>query len=257
MYNPRFLIRFLCLALHFVLLAQEPKSYNAPKTSTPPKIDGNLEDRAWRAAAWTEDFLDIEGPTKPKPRFRTRAKILWDDQCLYIAAQLDEPHVWATLTEHDSVIFHDNDFEVFIDPDADTLNYYEFEINALNTGWDLLLDKPYRFGGKANNAWTIPGLKTAVHVDGTLNNASDIDKSWSVEIAIPWKVLAEYSKQPAPPRPGDIWRVNFSRVEWQTHIIDGKYAKIPNTKEDNWVWSPQGVVNMHIPELWGKVRFTR
>ena len=62
---------------------------------------------------------------------------------------MEEPHVWGTLTKHDSVIFHDNDFEVFIDPNGDTLEYYEFEINALNTGWDLFLDKPYRQGGRA------------------------------------------------------------------------------------------------------------
>ena len=245
----------LCLA--FLVRAQDVRSYDAHKARVPLKIDGKLDDSAWRAAPWTGDFIDIEGAKKPAPRLRTRAKLLWDHQYLYIGAQLDEPHVWATLTEHDSVIFHDNDFEVFIDPDADTLNYYEFEINALNTGWDLLLDKPYRLGGKANNAWSIPGLKTAVFIDGTLNNGADIDKGWSVEIAIPWKVLAEYSKQAAPPVPGDIWRLNFSRVEWQINIVEGKYQKVPNTKEDNWVWSPQGIVNMHIPERWGNVRFVQ
>ena len=69
-------------------------------------------------------------------------KMLWDDQYLYIAADLEEPHVWATLTAHDSVIFRDNDFEVFLNPTGDSVNYFEFEINALNTGWDLFLDKP-------------------------------------------------------------------------------------------------------------------
>ena len=86
--------------------------------------------------------------------------MLWDDAYFYIGAELEEPHVWATLTEHDSVIFHDNDFEVFIDPDGDNHEYYEFEINALGTYWDLLLPKPYRDGGKADNSWEIPGLKT-------------------------------------------------------------------------------------------------
>ena len=66
-----------------------------------------------------DDFQDIEGDKKPRPRFRTRAKMLWDDQFFYVAAELEEPHVWATLTKHDSVIFHDNDFEIFIDPDGD------------------------------------------------------------------------------------------------------------------------------------------
>lgn len=183
--------------------------------------------------------------------------MLWDDEYFYIGALLEEPHVWATLTNHDSVIFHDNDFEFFIDPNGDTLEYYEFEINALNTGWDLFLDKPYRHGGKARNSWEIPGLQTAVFVDGTINDPRDLDRSWSVEIAIPWKALAEYARTPSPPRPGDEWRVNFSRVEWQHQIDSGRYRKIPGTREDNWVWSPQGEINMHIPERWGRVRFVK
>ena len=169
---------------------------------------------------------------------------------------LEEPHVWGTLTKHDSVIFHDNDFEIFIDPDGDNHEYYEIEINALNTEWDLFLKKPYRDGGPALNEWEIPGLKTAVHVDGTLNNPADKDSSWSVEFAIPWKVLAEYAHRPAPPRDGDQWRVNFSRVEWRHDIVDGKYRKVPNTREDNWVWSPQGAIDMHRPERWGYVQFS-
>ena len=73
--------------------------------------------------------------------------MLWDDQYFYVGAELEEPDVWVTLTEHDSVIFRDNDFEVFIDPNSDNHEYYEFEINALGTFWDLLLPPPYKDGG--------------------------------------------------------------------------------------------------------------
>jgi hypothetical protein len=60
---------------------------------------------------------------------------------------------------------------------------------------------------------------------------------------------------PLPPRPGDVWRFNFSRVEWQHDIKDGRYVKRPDTPEDNWVWTPQHVVNMHVPHEWGFVEF--
>jgi hypothetical protein len=233
-----------------------PKGYLCYRATTPIIVDGKLDEAAWQSAPWTDDFVDIEGDAKPRPRFRTRAKMLWDDQYLYIGAELEEPHVWATLTEHDSVIFHDNDFEVFIDPNGDNHEYYEFEINALNTGWDLLLPFPYKDGGKAVNAWEIPGLKTAVHVDGTLNNPTDTDRGWTVELAFPWKVLEELARQPAPPRDGDQWRINFSRVEWKHEMVNGKYRKVAGAREDNWVWSPQGVINMHRPETWGYVQFS-
>jgi hypothetical protein len=187
---------------------------------------------------------------------RTRAKLLWDDDCLYIGAELEEPHVWATLTEHDSVIFQDPDFEVFIDPDGDNHSYYEIEINALNTEWDLRLVKPYRDGGPALNEWEIPGLRTAVHVDGTIYDPRDTDRGWSVTFAFPWLALAEHAGCRCPPALGDTWRVNFSRVEWDVTIEDGRYVKVPGRPEHNWVWSPQGVVDMHRPETWGYVQFT-
>jgi hypothetical protein len=233
-----------------------PQGYVCYRASAAPKIDGKLDDAAWQQAPWTEDFQDIEGAKKPRPRFRTRAKMLWDDQYLYVGAELEETDVWATLTQHDSIIFVDNDFEVFIDPNSDNHEYYEFEINAFNTGWDLLLPRPYKDGGRAVNCWEIPGLRSAIHVDGTLNDPRDRDKGWTVEIAFPWKVLGELAYKPAPPRDGDQWRVNFSRVEWQVRVDGGKYQKVPGKREDNWVWSPQGVVDMHRPETWAYVQFS-
>jgi hypothetical protein len=233
-----------------------PKGYVCYRASVPIRIDGRLDDDAWQAAPWTDHFVDIQGDARPRPRFGTRAKMLWDDTYFYVAALLEEPHVWGTLTTHDSVIFQDNDFEIFIDPDGDNHEYYELEINALNAEWDLFLKKPYRNGGPAINAWEVPGLKTAVHVEGTLNDPTDTDKSWSVEFAIPWKVLGEYAHRPVPPRDGDQWRVNFSRVEWLHEVVKGQYQKVPKTPEDNWVWSPQGVIDMHRPEHWGYVQFS-
>ncbi len=234
----------------------QPRTYVAPRTPEPPVIDGRLDEPAWRAAAWTEDFTDIEGPSRPAPKFRTRARMLWDSTNLYVGAEIEEPDVWATLTEHDSVIYHDNDFEVFIDPDGDAREYYEVEINALNTIFDLFLVRTYRAGGPALHGWDLHGLKSAVHVAGTLNDPSDLDRGWSLEMAMPWKSLAEAAHRPAPPHPGDTWRMNFSRVEWQPRIVAGRYEKVPNTREDNWVWSPQGVIDMHLPDRWGYVEFS-
>lgn len=234
-----------------VLLASAPREYICPRAEAPLRIDGRLNDAAWRRARWSEEFVDIEGAARPAPRFRSRFKMVWDDEYLYVGAELEEPDVWATLTEHDSVIFHDNDFEVFFDPGGKGVEYFEFEINALNTGWDLFLPKPYRLGGKADNGWEIPGLRTAVHVRGTLNHAGDRDRGWTVEMAFPWSAFRGRAHGNFLPRRGDMWRMNFSRVEWRHH--PGVRPK--SEKEDNWVWSPQGEVNMHIPEHWGFVRF--
>lgn len=256
---------------HFVILAlavesfasdwdrlktTQPKGYVCLRASSAIQIDGVMNEDAWQTAAWTDEFVDIEGDMKRKPRFRTRAKMLWDDDFFYIAAELEEPHVNGTMSQRDSVIFRDNDFEVFIDPNGDNHEYYELEMNALNTVWDLFLKIPYKDGGQALNTWDIVGLKTAVSVNGTLNDPKDTDQGWTVELALPWKALAEYAHRPAPPRDGDQWRVNFSRVEWEYRVVNGQYRKVPNKSEANWVWSPQGMIDMHRPEKWGYVQFS-
>lgn len=240
----------------------DPERYVCYRASGTPEIDGRLEPEIWDAAPWTGQFVDIRGGDHPAPRLATQAALLWDDQHLYIAARLEEPHLWATFEERDSVIYHDHDFELFIDPDGDTHNYYELEINALGTEWDLLLTRPYRDGGPADHEWDIDGLRSAVHLDGTLNDPSDIDRGWSIEIAIPWQALVEYAQTPSPPESGDRWRMNFSRVQWTLDIVDGTYVKRVDAEngeqlpEDNWVWSPQGLVAMHYPEMWGVVQFS-
>ena len=85
------------------------KSYEAKFAANAPVLDGKLDDAAWAAAPWTDDFVDIQGPKLPAPRYRTRAKMLWDEQCLYIGAELTEPHVWSTLKKHDEIVFHIQD----------------------------------------------------------------------------------------------------------------------------------------------------
>jgi len=167
-----------------------------------------------------------------------------------------EPRIWATLTEKKTVIFHDNDFEVFIDPDGDTRNYYEFEINALGTLWELMLPKPYHEGGSPVSPWNLAGLKTAVKIDGHLNDPSQRSKAWSVEAAFPFAGLAKLWNN-THPSVGDSWRVNFSRVEWDLDVVEGRFTKIEGRPEHNWVWSPQGMIDMHRPEHWGYVEFVK
>lgn len=240
----------------------DPKSYIAYRATAPVYPDGKIDEKDWDAVPWTDYFVDIEGSLKPEPRFKTRAKMLWDDMNLYIAAELMEPHIWATLRQRDTIIFFDNDFEVFIDPDGDTHSYYELEVNAYGTPWDLLLQQPYRDGGKAVFGWDISGLKVGIHINGTINNPEDVDESWTVELVLPLSVLRECNKDRKLPVAGDLWRINFSRVQWRTIIENGIYKKEidPETnkryREDNWVWSPQGRIDMHMPEMWGFLQFS-
>ena len=242
-------------------LFTEPENYIAQYTANAPLIDGNLTETSWERASWSGNFKDIEGAKQPLPALRTRMKMLWNDTCLFIAAELQEPNIWANLRNHDEIVFHDNDFEIFIDPDNDTHQYYEIEVNALNTIFDLFMPKPYRNQSGAMINWDLAKLRSGISIKGTLNNPADNDSSWTVEMAIPFQSLS-MANAIRSPREGEIWRINFSRVEWDTEIQEGKYVKKKdesgrNKPEHNWVWSPQGVINMHFPERWGYLQFTR
>ncbi|OOQ57617.1 carbohydrate-binding family 9-like protein [Mucilaginibacter pedocola] len=238
-----------------------PKNYVATFATKEPKIDGDLNDAVWQKAAWTDEFVDIEGDLKPKPHMSTKLKMLWNDSCLFVAVQMQEPHLWANLTKHDDVIYNDNDFEIFVAPNNDTRNYFEIEVNQRNKIFDLFLPKPYRDGGDALIAWDAAGMKSAVKLQGTLNKSGDTDKGWTVEFKIPFKAITMGFGRGIPTE-GSQWRINFSRVEWDTDIKDGKYVKQTdsngkNLPERNWVWSPQGIISMHMPERWGYLQFTR
>jgi len=287
---------FLLLALLLSSSSGGPQTlpavpvYEAKRALRAPVIDGELGEEEWWGAQWTEEFMDIRGPEWPPPAYRTRVKILWDEDYLYLGAELEEPHLWGTLSRRDAVVYQDDDLEVFLDPDGNGRDYYEVEINVLGTVFDLYLDRPYREGGRADIQWDLQGLLTGISLQGTLNDPSDRDQGWTVEMGVPWAHLTPPPKAPAgvdgapqptrrgqstapgptaplPPQPGVEWRVNFSRVDWPLVILrspttgDGVYRKDARTEaglphpEANWVWSPQGVIDMHIPGRWGVVRF--
>ena len=207
--------------------------YTAYKISDAPAIDGKLDEATWENATRSNRFTDLISGAATY--LDTRAAVLWDDTNLYIGYWIGEPDVTAKLTQRDSPIYRDNDAELFIaGPDG----YYEFEINSFGTIYEVLFfwldayekngyNKLPEFsrdtkGAKLFNGvgykhprggrigfweWDMPGLRSAVHVDGTINNHQDGDKGWTVEIAIPWaslKILAEGQHRALPPSEGYI-----------------------------------------------------
>lgn len=221
-----------------------PRFYVCQRAAEPIKIDGKLTEKSWELAERTQPFVDISGEDFPTPKYETYAKMLWDDDYLYVGAVLQEDDIKANITQRDDIIYHDNDFEVFIDPDGDGMNYFEIENNAYGVVFDLMLDKAYRSGGNFMIQYDCPGLILKTSLQGTINKSSDTDKSWTVEMAIPHKALTVNFNNPL--KAGNVWRLNFSRVEW---LKEGG-------PEENWVWSPTGKVDMHMPDRWGFVAFS-
>ncbi len=241
------------------------KAYYSQKKLT--FLDGDLNKSFWDQGEWLTEFHDIEGDELPRPWKKTKVKVLWDQDALYIGAMLEDDTIWATVRNRDEVIFVDNDFEVFLAPQDSTRLYYEIELNALNTVWDLLMERPQRDLVRRIISWDVHGLESAVKIYGELNNPFADNRYWSVEIKLPWFSLRECPKDSCwpthfTPFPGEIWRMDFSRVEYDVDIVDGKYQKKTDTDgrplpEHNWLWAPTGVIDAHMPEMWGYLIFTK
>ncbi len=235
------------------------KKYKARMAKRPIKVDGKLKEHDWKQAVLISDFEDIEGASKPKPAFSTTVKMMWDSQYLYIGAVLEEPHLWGTLKKHDDIIYRDHDFEVFIDPMGDGEQYFEIEINVLGTIMDLFMNKPYKKGGTFDMEWNTTGIQSKIIANGTINDNTDIDSGWTVEMAIPFTAISR-TQRAATPSFNKPWRINFSRVQWTLEPDGISYRKKLNQNnkpisEHNWVWNPTGVIDMHVPVKWGYLYF--
>jgi len=212
---PNVRLAVLSDVMRFLLQSANPPPSRAlcPRTNEPPTIDGRLDEPIWRALPPVGEFTCF-GTKRGAPSRRTQAKWCWDEHNLYIAFTCDDPDVWSTLSRRDGHLWEGEVVEAYIDPDGDGRNYKEFEVNPLNAVIDLNIEReengrvadPDKFA-----RWNAAGWSTAVRVNGTLNDRTDRDKGWAVEMAIPLKNFATAKR--LPPRVGDIWRVQLLRIE--------------------------------------------
>ena len=241
----------------------KPPTYVCYKLQSPITVDGIISEEEWGAVPLVGNFRDIN-EDGPSPWLRTEARIGHTDEGIYFAAKMEEPHLWATFTEHDAPLYQENAFEFFIDPSNTTHNYLEYEVNVLGTEWDLFLSKPYRDAPMlVLSNWEFMGMKSKVFVDGTPNDPSDRDRFWSVEIFVPWRAIYQVAEtKKRKPAEGDQMRINMQRVEWALDVIEGKYVKAvaegdSRPRPNYWLWASQGKTGTsHAPEYWGYVQFT-
>lgn len=228
-------------------LLTPPPIYQCLHTNEEIQIDGRLNEADWLRASHTREFIDIQGIHRVPPLYSTSAQLLWDEDYLYIGARLTEPNIVARLQQRDTIIWKENDFEVFLDPSGGGTHYYEFEVNARGTMMDLIMTRPYRSEGDFLMPWDCKGLRHAIHLEGSLNHSTDTDTAWTVEMAIPIRSLRRNFDYLRGGTQGEVWRLNFSRVQWLK----------PLGPEENWVWAPTGKIDIHMPERWGYLHFSK
>ncbi len=213
------------------------KVATAYRAETPIKIDGKLDESAWKNAGGSGIFVDLTGDHKPTPA--TEAKFLWDDKNLYIAFFCHDTDIWTNYSKRDDPLYKEETTEVMIDADGSGSTYYEIQVNAVNAVYDAYFparrkDMDISWDGK---------VRSAVSMDGTVNKREDRDKHWIVEMAIPLASIADAPN--TPPKEGDQWRLNLYRME--------RPAKRGVTAS---MWSPVFVGDFHTLDRFGTLIFS-
>lgn len=233
------LISFLGLLLSCKSVKPLSTIDTIPITNNEFLIDGILNEKAWDRAFTINDFKSFKSKYSTDIP-ETIVKLLQTNNGLLFSAQVFTKEINAFEKERDGAVYKDNCFELFFDPDADGLNYYELEINALGTIWDLILKTSNNPLNHPSNIteWNLPLENIAVALHGTLNDTTDIDMCWIVEAFLPWDLFVE-----GKPNKGSIWKANFMRIDYVND--DPKIS----------VWKPTSGKNIHVPLEWGSLKF--
>lgn len=233
-------ISVMCLLLGPALWAQPAvPRYEVHRASTRITIDGKPDEKAWAAAAPVELIFPWEAQTGAKQK--TIARLLWDDDFLYVAYECADTDIVVQYTERDDPTYKDDTVEIFLNPKpAQTGIYFGLEMNARAVLYDYLMyDSRYVF-----KRFNMQGVQLASFIRGTVNARGDEDTGWSLEVAIPWVNFEEMAKRPEA---GTAWTMNLAR--W-----DGVE---PNRRMSLWSDPLQPRANPHVPARFGQLIFMK
>ncbi|MEA2062070.1 MAG: carbohydrate-binding family 9-like protein [Gemmatimonadota bacterium] len=222
--------------------------YRVNRIEKPIAVDGRLDDPAWEKAGVIELVDTVTGAA---PRYRTEARILYDERRLYVGFHCEDPEIWGTMTGHDDPIYNEEVVEIFLDPTGNLCAYYELEVSPLNTGFDAIIlnnavicgsqGRGDRFQGFTH--WDPPGFEHEVFIQGELNaRGKRKSQYWQCVMALDFDDL--FLGGNVPPRPGDEWRANLFRID-----IEGERA-------EETALSPTGLADFHVPGRFARLIFS-
>lgn len=224
-----------------VFASEEPYTYSAGLVSTPPVIDGIADDEAWISAQQTSRFVYHQDNSSAN--VGTWAKVAYDSDNLYILYEAMDSDLVSTFTGHDQPTYEQDDtVEVFLDPDGDGKNYYEIGA-SLSASYDevIISIDPW----VDDDPWNVQGYEYAVTYSGTINDDSDKDLMYTVEMKIPLSSLNYTGNKEFENK---LWRFNLFRAEYST----SSETWVPN----GWLsWSPVGSFGFHQPERFAYLEF--
>jgi hypothetical protein len=232
----------------------EPQVIKAVYTAKPIKLDGTLNNPAWKKApayklALAGKVYDklpeaMKKSVGTKLREAGEYKLLWDNNYLYVGVNFTDSDLHAYGKEDEMHHYTQGDVaEVFIKPENDS---YYWELYATPAGKKTAFFIP---GRGALMSVILPlepiKIKVAAKTQGTLNNWKDKDKGWTAVMAIPRKGLEKYGAKFGP---GTKWRIFLARYNYSRYLPVKELASVPKQAE---------TPNYHLTEEYGKLELVK
>jgi len=218
-----------------------PPSVRATYAEGTIAIDGETTEDAWRSAGRTRAFVNtMDGsPTE----LRADARVMWDDENLYVAFDVRDDFVRNTHEERDAHLWEQDAVEIMVDPDGDGRNYFEMQVSPTGVVFDTRYDTRRQPQPVGHVDWN-SGLEAAVNVRGAAND-DDEDQGYTAEVAIPWSAFDAGEPAASRPEAGATWRMNL-------YVMD---ARPGDAGQRSAGWSPTHRPDFHVPARFGRVRF--
>ncbi len=233
----RSLLVFAALLLCYSVSSRaEQPQYTVKRATEAILPDGVLEEEDWKSAVSFGDFVFPWWTSGEKEQ--TEAKMLWDDNFLYLSFVCRDKHIWADHYNTNASVSVDDAAEIFWNPSPETQStYYQFEINCIGN-----LLSVWKNGSNPRPVILVPHIGRVVK--GTVNKDSDADSLWVLEIAIRFDDYPEIARSTVP-KAGDMWRINLNRCGGKTNL---QYSQ----------WSPSRTAQpqFHSPEDFGRIYFS-
>jgi len=208
-------------------------------------VDGMAIDKDWsKATAYPLSYF--YKVNKPTDKQASSVKMLWDDSHVYFFFQAEDNYLTTRETERDGAPYFDDCFEVFLIPSAASIKlHYGFEVNLNKVANDFIfLNDFYQNSNVVLKSYN-PSYQVETYTEGSLNDNSDKDVGWSMELAIP--IQAFHSKQFTPIQQGTVWNILIVRQD--RNDVSGQRRStstlFPLTKS-------KGV---HNPTVFGQIKF--
>lgn len=211
--------------------------YTVKRATAQIMPDGVLAEDDWKAASSFGDFVFPWWASGEKEQ--TEAKMLWDDDFLYLSFVCRDTHIWADHYNTNASVSVDDAAEIFWNPSPETQStYYQFEINCIGN-----LLSVWKNGANPRPVILVPHIGRVIA--GTVNQDSDTDSLWVLEVAIRFDDYPEIARAHSIPKPGDMWRINLNRCGGKTNP---QYSQ----------WSPSSTTQpqFHSPDDFGKIVFS-